>query len=47
MARTPADYTLLEVGLGGRLDATNVIDQPLLSIITPISIDMNNSLAIP
>ena len=39
MARTPADYTLLEVGLGGRLDATNVIDKPLLSIITPISID--------
>ena len=39
MALTPADYTLLEVGLGGRLDATNVIDQPLLSIITPISID--------
>ncbi|ERL97791.1 folylpolyglutamate synthase/dihydrofolate synthase [Rhodobacteraceae bacterium HIMB11] len=39
MARTPADYTLLEVGLGGRLDATNVIGQPLLSIITPISID--------
>ncbi len=39
MARTAADYTLLEVGLGGRLDATNVIDQPLLSIITPISID--------
>ncbi|EDM32304.1 folC bifunctional protein [Roseovarius sp. TM1035] len=39
MARTPADYTLLEVGLGGRLDATNVIDQPALSVITPISID--------
>ena len=38
-ARTPADYTLLEVGLGGRLDATNVIDQPRLSVITPISID--------
>lgn len=38
-ARTPADYTLLEVGLGGRLDATNVIDQPELTIITPISID--------
>lgn len=34
-----ADYTLLEVGLGGRLDATNVVDQPRLSIITPISID--------
>lgn len=38
-ARTPADYTLLEVGLGGRLDATNVIDKPALSIITPVSID--------
>lgn len=38
-ARTPADYTLLEVGLGGRLDATNVIDAPAVSIITPISID--------
>lgn len=49
MARTPADYTLLEVGLGGRLDATNVIDKPLLSIITPISIDheqfLGNTLA--
>src|SRR5690554_2503510 len=39
MARTPADYTLLEVGLGGRLDATNVVAQPALTIITPISID--------
>ena len=38
-ARTPADYTLLEVGLGGRLDATNVIDKPALSIVTPVSID--------
>jgi len=38
-ARTPADYTLLEVGLGGRLDATNVIAAPKLTIITPISID--------
>ncbi|WP_291729098.1 folylpolyglutamate synthase/dihydrofolate synthase family protein [Leisingera sp. F5] len=38
-ARTPADYTLLEVGLGGRLDATNVIDKPAISVITPISID--------
>ena len=34
-----ADYTLLEVGLGGKLDATNVIQNPILSIITPISID--------
>ena len=39
MARTAADYTLLEVGLGGRLDATNVIDRPDLCILTPISID--------
>lgn len=38
-ARTPADYTLLEVGLGGRLDATNVVDHPRLTIITPVSID--------
>ena len=37
-AQTPADYTLLEVGLGGRLDATNVIT-PRLSIITPVSLD--------
>jgi dihydrofolate synthase/folylpolyglutamate synthase len=38
-ARAPADLLLLEVGLGGRLDATNVIDKPALSIITPISMD--------
>lgn len=38
-ARTPADWTLLEVGLGGRLDATNVVEQPRLTIITPVSID--------
>ena len=37
-ARRPADWTLLEVGLGGRLDATNVMD-PVLSIITPVSLD--------
>ena len=34
-----ADYTLLEVGLGGRLDATNVIKSPIISVITPVSID--------
>lgn len=34
-----ADVLLLEVGLGGRLDATNVVPQPLASVITPISID--------
>lgn len=39
MARSPADYTLLEVGLGGRLDATNVVAAPRLCIITPISLD--------
>jgi dihydrofolate synthase/folylpolyglutamate synthase len=38
-ARHPADVLLLEVGLGGRLDATNVIDNPLATIITRISID--------
>lgn len=38
-ARTPADVLLLEVGLGGRLDATNVVEKPALSVITSISID--------
>jgi dihydrofolate synthase/folylpolyglutamate synthase len=33
------DYVVLEVGLGGRLDATNVIDESLLSIITTIDYD--------
>ncbi len=39
MSRVPADYTLLEVGLGGRLDATNVIARPALTVITPVSND--------
>jgi dihydrofolate synthase / folylpolyglutamate synthase len=38
-ARHPADILLLEVGLGGRYDATNVVDAPLASVITPVSID--------
>jgi folylpolyglutamate synthase/dihydrofolate synthase len=38
-AETPADYTLLETGLGGRLDATNVVARPALTVITPVSID--------
>lgn len=38
-ARAKADYTLLEVGLGGRLDATNVVEKPRLTVITPVSID--------
>jgi dihydrofolate synthase / folylpolyglutamate synthase len=38
-AQHPADVVLLEVGLGGRLDATNVIDAPLVSVIAPVGID--------
>ena len=38
-ARTSADIVLLETGLGGRLDCTNVIEEALLSIITPIGLD--------
>ena len=48
-AETPADYTLLEVGLGGRLDATNVVARPALTIITPVDLDhqqyLGNTLA--
>ncbi len=38
-ARTPADLVLLETGLGGRLDATNVVRHPAATAITPISLD--------
>ena len=38
-SRVKADWTLLEVGLGGRLDATNVVEKPALTIITPVSLD--------
>ncbi len=38
-SRRSADVILLEVGLGGRLDATNVIEHPVLCVLTPISID--------
>jgi dihydrofolate synthase/folylpolyglutamate synthase len=38
-AETPADMTLLEVGLGGRLDATNVVEAPRLTVITPVDMD--------
>ncbi len=38
-AEVPADILLLEVGMGGRLDATNVIDRPLVTAITRISMD--------
>jgi dihydrofolate synthase/folylpolyglutamate synthase len=38
-AEHPADVVLLEVGLGGRLDATNVVEAPLAAVLTPISMD--------
>ena len=38
-SESPADYLLLEVGLGGRYDATNVIERPAATVITPVSID--------
>ena len=39
MSETPADLAIVEVGLGGVLDATNVIKRPLLSVITPVDLD--------
>lgn len=39
MSETPADLAIVEVGLGGVLDATNVIERPLLSVITPVDLD--------
>ena len=48
-ARHPADVVLLEVGLGGRLDSTNVIEAPLAAVIAPVSMDhmdfLGNSLS--
>ncbi|GIX16051.1 MAG: bifunctional folylpolyglutamate synthase/dihydrofolate synthase [Rhodothalassiaceae bacterium] len=38
-AAEPADALLLEVGLGGRLDATNVVARPAMAVITPVSLD--------
>ncbi|RZV51402.1 MAG: bifunctional folylpolyglutamate synthase/dihydrofolate synthase, partial [Sphingomonadaceae bacterium] len=38
-ARTPADATLVEVGLGGRLDATNIIEEPLVTGIASLGLD--------
>lgn len=40
----PADVLLLEVGMGGRLDATNVVEHPMLTAITPVSRDHSNFL---
>ncbi len=44
-AEQPADVVLLEVGLGGRLDATNLIPRPAVSVITPVSLDHTELLA--
>lgn len=38
-SEAPADYLVLETGLGGRLDATNVVPHPALTVLTSISID--------
>ncbi|MHA7898584.1 MAG: bifunctional folylpolyglutamate synthase/dihydrofolate synthase [Henriciella sp.] len=38
-SEVPADLLILEVGLGGRFDATNVINNPALSVITPVDFD--------
>jgi dihydrofolate synthase/folylpolyglutamate synthase len=43
-AEHPADVLILEVGLGGRLDATNVVERPVLSVIMPVSIDHTDKL---
>lgn len=43
-AENPADALILEVGLGGRLDATNVIDRPALGVIMPVSLDHTDKL---
>jgi len=39
MSETPADLAIIEVGLGGVLDATNVIARPLISVIAPVDLD--------
>lgn len=38
-SRDPADFCILEVGLGGDVDSTNVVAKPALTAITPVSID--------
>jgi dihydrofolate synthase/folylpolyglutamate synthase len=43
-AERPADAVILEVGLGGRLDATNVVARPALSVIMPVSLDHTDKL---
>ena len=38
-SRVPADICILETGLGGRLDATNIVERPALTMLTPIAMD--------
>lgn len=38
-SRAPADALILEVGMGGRLDTTNVVEKPAVSVITPVDLD--------
>ncbi|MEG1777822.1 MAG: Mur ligase family protein, partial [Angelakisella sp.] len=38
-SRKPCDVVVFEVGIGGRFDATNIIDPPMVSVITPIGLD--------
>jgi dihydrofolate synthase/folylpolyglutamate synthase len=49
-ANSNADYTLIETGMGGRFDATNTIENKILTVITPISLDhtdfLGNSLTL-
>ncbi len=45
-AEHPADALILEVGLGGRLDATNVVARPALSVIMPVSMDHTDKLGV-
>ncbi len=45
-AETPADVVLVEVGLGGEFDATNVFERPALSVITPIDFDHADKLGL-
>ncbi len=42
----PADFALLEVGLGGRLDATNIVPDPLATVVTPLSMDHERFLGV-
>lgn len=43
-SETKADYLLLETGMGGRFDASNVVERPLGTIITPVDYDHQNFL---